>query len=106
MERGRGWIIEWGTHIYRRLAGGHVTVDGYRGEHCFVIAFRVREKRRMGRILGIVNDVVGHGHFEDVLQVDFWGRIGKVRVNRRDVGLDRKLVRVVKGVRIASLYRE
>jgi hypothetical protein len=26
MERGRGRIIERGTHIYRRLAGGHKAV--------------------------------------------------------------------------------
>ena len=55
--------------------------------------------------MGIVNDVIGDGHFEDVLQVDFWGRVRKVRVDRRDVRLDRK-VRVVKGVRIGRLYRE
>jgi hypothetical protein len=47
MERSRGWIIEWRTHIYRGLAGGHVTVYGYGGEDWFVIAFRMREKRGM-----------------------------------------------------------
>jgi hypothetical protein len=26
MERGWGGIIEWGTHIYGRLAGGHKAV--------------------------------------------------------------------------------
>jgi hypothetical protein len=105
MERSRGRIIKRRTHIYRGLAGGHVAVDGYGGEHCFVIAFGVSEKGMMGGILRIVNDVIGHGHFKDVLQVDFWGRIRKVRVDRREVGLDWKL-RVVKGVRIGGLYRE
>jgi hypothetical protein len=105
MDGSRGWIIEWRTNIYRGLAGGHITADGYGGEHWFVIAFRVREKRGMGGILGIVNNVVVHGHFEHVLDVDFWRRIGKVRVYRRDVGLDWK-VRIVKGVRIVGLYRE
>jgi hypothetical protein len=103
MERSRGWIIERRTHIYRGLAGGHVAVDGYGGKHCFVIAVGVGEKGMVGRIMGIVNYVVGDGHFEDVLEVDFWGRIRKMRVDRRDVGLDRKL-RVVKGVRIGGLY--
>jgi hypothetical protein len=70
-----------------------------------MIAFRVREKGMMGRIVRIMNDVIGDGHFEDVLEVDFWGRIRKMRVYRRDVGLDWKL-RVVKRVRIGSLYRK
>jgi len=26
MDRGRGGIIKWGTHIYRRLAWGHKAV--------------------------------------------------------------------------------
>jgi len=105
MERSRVWIIERRTHIYRGLAGGHVAVDGYGGKHGLVITFRVSEKGMMGRIVRIMNDVSGDGHFEDVLQVDFWGRIRKMRVHRRDVRLDWKL-RVVKGVRIAGLYRK
>jgi hypothetical protein len=30
--RGQGWIIRRGAHIYKGLAGGHITVDGYGGE--------------------------------------------------------------------------
>ena len=111
MERSRGWIIEWRAHIYRGLAGRHVTVDGYWGEDWFVITFgvrvrvRVREKRMMSRILRVVNDVIGNGHLEHVLQLDFWGRIRVGSVYRGYVGLDWEL-RIVKGVMIVGLYRE
>lgn len=67
IDGSRGWIIEWRAHIYRGLAGCHVTVDGYRGENGIVITFGVREKRVMSGILRVVNDVVGHGHLEHVL---------------------------------------
>jgi hypothetical protein len=53
-----------------------------------------------------MNDVIGNGHLEHVLQVDFWGwirvRVGRV-VYRGYMGLE---VRIVKGVRIVGLYRE
>jgi hypothetical protein len=107
VERGRGGIIEWGKHFYRRLAGGHVAVGGYRGENWVVIALRVSEERRLCGLWLVVKDirVDGHGHVEDVLKVEFWGgiRVGSVD---GDLGLEGDVVGVVKGVRIGRLYRE
>jgi hypothetical protein len=105
VERSRGWIVEWGAHIYRRMAGGHIAVDGYRGENCVVITLRVREKRRMRRIMRVVNDIMRNGHLEHVLEVDFWGWIRVRRVYRGYMGVNGEL-RVVKGVMIGRLYRE
>lgn len=70
-----------------------------------MITFGVREKRMMSGILRVVNDVIGNGHLEHVLQVDFWGRIRVGGVNRGYVGLDGELS-VVKRVMIVGLYRE
>lgn len=81
VERGRGRVIEWGKHFYRRLAGGHKAVDGYRRENWVIISlFRVREKRRMRRLWFVMKHVRGDGHVKDVLKIKFWGgiRVGSV----------------------------
>jgi hypothetical protein len=104
MERGRSGIIEWGTHIYGRLAGGHKAVHWYRGENWVVIAFRMREKRRMCRIRLVVKNIRRDGEVKHMLNIKFRGWIRKVGIYR-DVRLEGN-VWVVKGVRIGRLYRE
>ena len=81
VERGRGGIVEWGKHIYGRLAGGHEAVDRYRGENGVVMfAFRVSEKGGLRGLVLVRKDIRGDGHVKDVLKIELWGgiRVGSV----------------------------
>jgi len=87
------------------MAGGHIAIDRYRGENGVVITLRVGEKRRMRRIVRVVNDIMRNGHLEHVLEVNFWGWIRVRRVYRGYMGVNGELG-FMKGVRIGRLYRE
>jgi hypothetical protein len=52
-----------------------------------VIAFRVREKRRLRRIWVVVKDIGGKGQVKHVLNIKFWGGIREGSVYR-DLGLE------------------
>lgn len=52
-----------------------------------MIAFRMREKRRMRRIWLVVKDISRDGEVKHMLYVKFWGRIREGGIYR-DVGLE------------------
>jgi hypothetical protein len=52
-----------------------------------VTTFRMREKRRMGRIRLVVKDISGDGKVKHVLNVKFWGWIREGSIYR-DVRLE------------------
>lgn len=53
-----------------------------------MIAFSVREKRRMGRFWVVMKNISGDGEVKHVLNVKFWGRIREGGIIYRDVRLE------------------